>query len=58
MCSVIKKSLKIKVSLLKLKIENKNPIKENKFNAITTPSSADRTANPDFNAVVDSILAQ
>lgn len=58
-CAVLLRNLlKIKVSLLKLKIENKNPIKENKFNAITTPSSADTTANPDFNAVVDSILAQ
>lgn len=56
-CALLK-SPKIKVSPLKLKIENKNPIMENKFTAITTPSSADTTANPDFNAVVDSILAQ
>lgn len=49
---------KIKVLPLKLKTENKNPVKENKFTAITTPSSADTTANPDFNAVVNSILAQ
>lgn len=48
----------MKVLPLKLKTENKNPIKENKFTAITTPSSADTTANPDFNAVVNSILAQ
>lgn len=56
---VLRNSLKIKLSQLKLRIksENKNSIKENRFTAITTPSSAD-TANPDFNAVVDFILAQ
>lgn len=44
---------------LKLKTENKNPIKRNAGALLLpTPSSPYTTANSDFNAVVDFILAQ